>query len=82
MTYLFIGDQKRETQRSGELGLSPLRILMLRTRYGKYVDGLRTEVALPVAGLNIGSLGVEETGALGNSHCEARRGGYRDINTE
>lgn len=80
--HLFIGDRKLETQRSGELGLSPLRILMLRTRYGKCVDGLRTEVALPVAGLNIGSLGVEETGALGNSHCEARRGGYRDINTE
>lgn len=55
---------------------------MLRTSYGKYVDGLRTEVALPVAELNIGSLGAEETGALGNSHCEARRGGYRDINTE
>lgn len=41
--HLFIGDRKRETQRSGELGLSPLRILMLRTRYGKCVDGLRTE---------------------------------------
>lgn len=56
--------------------------MMLRTRYSKYVDDLRTEVALPVAGLNIDSLGVEETGALGTSHCEARRRDYRDINTK
>lgn len=29
------------------------------------MDGLGTEVALPVAGLNIGSLGIEETEGLG-----------------
>ena len=70
-TYLFIGDRKRETQTSGGLGLSPLRILlMLRTRHGSMwtVWGLRWLCQ---------SLGVEETEALGDSHCKARRGGYR-----
>lgn len=43
------------------------------------MDGLGTEVALPVAGLNTGSRGVEETEAFGGegSHCEARSGGLQ-----
>lgn len=51
---------------------------------GKYVDGLGTEVALPVAGLNKGSRGVEETEAFGGKAATVRQGvgGCRDINTE
>lgn len=34
-----------------------------------------------LVGLNVGSLGAEETEALGSSHCEARGRGCRDIST-
>lgn len=34
-----------------------------------------------LVGLNVGSLGAEETEALGSSHCEARGKGCRDIST-
>lgn len=84
-TYLFIGDFKRETQELGDLLVSFESIEDGKERYSHDWQACvwfgDRGVCQWLVGLNIGSLGAEETEALGGSHCEAKGGGCRDIST-